>query len=834
MKLELKLFQETAVEELTRKVRSFQQISMLEDPKAIVLSAPTGAGKTVIATTMIERILAGDDYNDPDQDAVFLWITDLPELNNQTYNKMINTSDILNTMNMEIIASSFNHRSLTPGKVYFLNTQKIGKDKLLTSQGDGRQYTIWQTIDNTIMERGFRFIVIIDEAHRGMRKPKAEEETKTIIQKFIKGNNTMRQAPLIIGISATPKRFIDLVDSSRGTEYVSIDIADVQNSGLIKDNIILHYSEDELPKDITLLREATRHWQGYAKSWSEYCSSEDEETVSPIFVVQVENAPKGKKGTRTPLDQVISAINEELPSPLPIHAFAHAFDETTIYDTGNRLIRYLAPSQITDDREVKVVFFKTALSTGWDCPRAETMMSFRKAQDATYIAQLIGRMVRTPLARRIDKKDELNSVSLFLPHYNLKAVNSIVEEIRDPEHEFIPPVEVESHLDSTILKRSKKLNFLFGKLEKIPSYVVPNKRRIKQTRRLMKMAQALVRDEIDLFALEHSKKKILGVLKKNLLTKREDSIFKKEVNQISSVIYSTKIYSIANDELREAPVSATDVAPENIDYLFRKSGRKLGEGLHLDFWELLVKGIHNLEEIKQIKIEIAVLLSDATILESIENQADLIVSRWRNIYNDKICNLPEGRIATYDEIMQTARNPAEVHLYHPINIRWNQPEDKREWKKHLYVDTNNLFFDSFNDLETEILEIEIEHSIGWLRNPVRKKWSLSIPYKRKGGQYKSLYPDFLFFRRDKDNNQIIIDILDPHGHHLDDALTKAQGMAQYAEQHGHHFGRIQAISKIKGDIQRLDLQDKRTRERLHNLTNNNQLIDLYEDFGIRG
>ena len=46
------------------------------------------------------------------------------------------------------------------------------------------------------------------------------------------------------------------------------------------------------------------------------------------------------------------------------------------------------------------MFFKMALSTGWDCPRAEVMMSFRRAEDHTYIAQLLGRMVRTPLARR--------------------------------------------------------------------------------------------------------------------------------------------------------------------------------------------------------------------------------------------------------------------------------------------------------------------------------------------------------------------------------------------------------------------------------------------------
>ena len=43
------------------------------------------------------------------------------------------------------------------------------------------------------------------------------------------------------------------------------------------------------------------------------------------------------------------------------------------------------------------------------------MMSFRHAEDATYIAQLLGRMVRTPLQCHIMVDDSLNDVRLYLP-----------------------------------------------------------------------------------------------------------------------------------------------------------------------------------------------------------------------------------------------------------------------------------------------------------------------------------------------------------------------------------------------------------------------------------
>lgn len=54
-------------------------------------------------------------------------------------------------------------------------------------------------------------------------------------------------------------------------------------------------------------------------------------------------------------------------------------------------------------------------------PRAEVMMSFRRAEYYTYIAQLLGRMVRTPLARRIELTYPLsNHVHLFLPYFDTR------------------------------------------------------------------------------------------------------------------------------------------------------------------------------------------------------------------------------------------------------------------------------------------------------------------------------------------------------------------------------------------------------------------------------
>ena len=56
-------------------------------------------------------------------------------------------------------------------------------------------------------------------------------------------------------------------------------------------------------------------------------------------------------------------------------------------------------------------------------------MSFRAASDQTHITQLLGRMVRTPLARRIPGNERLNSVDCLLPKFNQDTVKTVVDAL---------------------------------------------------------------------------------------------------------------------------------------------------------------------------------------------------------------------------------------------------------------------------------------------------------------------------------------------------------------------------------------------------------------------
>src|SRR5450759_237265 len=126
------------------------------------------------------------------------------------------------------------------------------------------------------------------------------------------------------------------------------------------------------------------------------------------MVIQVED---GNDSTisRTSISQIIAVLEQEV-GLIQDDELAHSFQDDKPLLIGNRKIRKIEASRIQDYEKIKFVLFKMRLTTGWDCPRAEVMMSFRRANDHTLIAQLIGRMVRTPLARRIEGSEILNSV----------------------------------------------------------------------------------------------------------------------------------------------------------------------------------------------------------------------------------------------------------------------------------------------------------------------------------------------------------------------------------------------------------------------------------------
>ena len=444
MKVTLFPFQQIAVTSLRQaSAEALGGYQRTHTPQIVSFTAPTGAGKTIIMSALIEDILFGTDVYPDQQDAIFLWISDSPELNLQSKQKIDLKADrITLQQTVTIEESGFDQEILEDGHIYFLNTQKLSTSSNLCKDGDTRHYTIWDTLRNTIQEKSDRLYVIIDEAHRGMQGRKAGQAT-TIMQKFIMGDrtNNLPVMPVVIGLSATIQRFNTLAGNTTSTiQRVTVEAEQVRRSGLLKDQIIVNYPEEgATTNEMAILQAATDEWVDKWNHWHQYCYEQHYAYVNPVFVIQVENSNHDSRYSDTDLAECLRKIEARIGKKLQEGEVVHTFGQTASDITINGLdVKYREPSQIADDRKIKIVFFKENLSTGWDCPRAECMMSFRRANDITNIAQLLGRMVRTPMQMHIAVDDSLNNVHLFLPRFNQENVQKVINELQNAEGADIP------------------------------------------------------------------------------------------------------------------------------------------------------------------------------------------------------------------------------------------------------------------------------------------------------------------------------------------------------------------------------------------------------------
>lgn len=182
MKTELFPFQKIALSRLRMQTaNALGNYHGSHTPQIVSYTAPTGAGKTIIMSALIESIFYGDDYFPDQQDAIFVWLSDSPQLNEQSRLKIdLQADKIRLDQCVTIQDDSFDQQVLDDGHIYFLNTQKLGKNSNLTKRSDGRQYTIWETLANTVREKSNRFYFIIDEAHRGAQKSSELARATTI------------------------------------------------------------------------------------------------------------------------------------------------------------------------------------------------------------------------------------------------------------------------------------------------------------------------------------------------------------------------------------------------------------------------------------------------------------------------------------------------------------------------------------------------------------------------------------------------------------------------------------------------------------------------------
>jgi type III restriction enzyme len=845
MKLVLKDFQEDAVAKVYKHARSAAE-DVVDDgeAQALILAAPTGSGKTVVANALFERIVEGDETHHGDPTATFLWITDQPDLNEQTRRKFLANSapSTFNTSRLVSIESEFDEPRFAPGHVYFLNTQKIGKEKKLVTRGDNRTYTFWDTVTRTVEESPGSFWVVIDEAHRGMSPDDDSQAAATVVQKFILGSGgEIPSVPLVLGISATPQRFQALLaDKPRTQRQHVITPDEVRSSGLIKDWITVYHPEAKQPSDWTLLQAATRKLVDYEIAWADYGEAENEPMfVEPLLVVQVEDAPAAGGISRTDIAEAVRIIEKQLGHTLAENEIAHCLQEGTPLEFGDRVIPYVKPPDIEERADIRVVFFKMSLNTGWDCPREEVMMSFRRAVDYTHIAQLVGRMVRNPLARRVSTDQTLNTVALYLPYYDDVSLNQVVGYLESPDPAIGLPSGVTRGENLVETMRDTKMKAVFDFAEKLPTYTVERIPKVSAVKRVVRLGRYLAQDKIDAKADDTLRTFVVKQLEKERNRLKNTATYKAALARAAQV--SVREVQIAVG-VAAAPASAgatngststngaetvsLDVAEQNLDDIFDSSGRTLGEGLHVAFAKSRVAPPGGVS-LTQAKLELFAVLNNQKTLDNLERACAMKFTQVYDKYRDKIGDLSDGRRQVYRRLLRNSRRPEAETLELPQNMFVDKRGKKRD--KHLYIDVNGEYPAKLNSWEEKVLGDALgeKDAVAWLRNIPRQPWSFTVPY-RHYGEEKPLFPDFLVFR--KSGSKITVDVLEPHASAYEDSWAKAVGLAEFARDHGDQsFGRIELITKVGNTMKHLGLNEPATRAKVLAVQSNQHLQQLFDE-----
>lgn len=826
MKFELKDFQTTSARSILTKLEAGRADLLTGEPQAIVLSAPTGSGKTITIAAVIDWTFGGTEGIPARPNTIFLWLSDSPELNQQSKNKLLAACDHIPFHRLVTVDSeSFDEEKLASGHVYFINTQLLGKDKLLTKGGDKKAHTFWQTVANTIAAAPEDFVLVIDEAHRGAGV--TDKSRKPIMQKFITGSDAdgLPLVPLVLGMSATPQRFTDLLGNTTRTQRpVNITAEAVRQSGLLKDLIVVTTNRSKtVESDITHLQNAASRWKHFSERWAAYCTKEKEKiAVKPVLVVQVEDGTENTL-TATPLNDVVTVLQREM-GPLAINEIVHCFQDRDEIQYGGCIIRRMDASRIQDSPDVKVVLFKTALTTGWDCPRAEVMMSFRRSVDATTIAQLVGRMIRTPLARRVESDEALNVVDLFLPHYNTDSLESVLNALRNPEAHESAPSEVT--LDAREYVRTPSFAPVFAHLETLKTYTVDRAPKMSDLKRVLRLTGLLMHEEIDVEADEQIRTKLTDGLRQ-LRDKYAKNVIGWQETVDAGAEIEVDVTSVAVGKMNVTARQTTrmKLTSENIDLLFEEAGRRLasGEGLHRTYW----KRFHDKAKPADTKLELAAVMQQSDTAPTLEALAAAEFKRLWQKYKGAIAKLSASDRHRFQQL-SFASGKAEEH-------DWKLPERIVEkpgpdiYHDHIYSDDKGAYKTVLNGWEKPFLEWARSQPdfFCWLRNLPRRDWAFCVPYE-KGGE-KPFFPDFLIIRKTSDG--FVVDILEPHDDSRIDTWAKVKGLAKFADEHDVSFGRLMVGRKRGSELQVVDVADHKARERARQMGAPADLEALFDKLG---
>ena len=365
-------YQEKAVRQLVDTAVNLLGLS--GNRRQVVLKAPTGAGKTVMASEMLatltEELQSRSDL--PFRQVAFIWIAP-NRLHQQSYFKMKNfftETKLLKPVMFDELDQS--DGIIHQGEVLFVNWESINSKNNLIVRDNEQGLSLYDIARKT-REENIPIIVVIDEEH--LFWTKTADKSKAVLEKI--------NAKVEIRISATPK--------TKAEYLVNIDRQEVIREEMIKEGVLLNpdvtsgYAND-IALNEHLINKALEKRQQIADAYKK-----EGVNINPLLLIQLPN------DTTDAMTADDTKIMEQVVQYLDVMQ--------GINTDNHRLAVWLSKQKTNledierNDNITEVLLFKQAIALGWDCPRAAVLLIFRKLTSDTFTVQTVGRILRMPEQR---------------------------------------------------------------------------------------------------------------------------------------------------------------------------------------------------------------------------------------------------------------------------------------------------------------------------------------------------------------------------------------------------------------------------------------------------
>ena len=365
-------YQEKAVRQLVETTVNL--LGFNGNRRQVVLKAPTGAGKTVMASEMLatltEELQSRSDL--PFRQVAFIWIAP-NKLHQQSYFKMKNfftETKLLKPVMFDELDQS--DGIIHQGEVLFVNWESINSKNNLIVRDNEQGLSLYDIARKT-REENIPIIVVIDEEH--LFWTKTADKSKVVLEKI--------NAKVEIRISATPK--------TKPEYLVNIDRQEVIREEMIKEGVLLNpdvtsgYAND-IALNEHLINKALEKRQQIADAYKK-----EGVNINPLLLIQLPN------DTTDAMTADDTKIMEQVVQYLDVMQ--------GINTDNHRLAVWLSKQKTNledierNDNLTEVLLFKQAIALGWDCPRAAVLLIFRKLTSDTFTVQTVGRILRMPEQR---------------------------------------------------------------------------------------------------------------------------------------------------------------------------------------------------------------------------------------------------------------------------------------------------------------------------------------------------------------------------------------------------------------------------------------------------